>query len=79
MSSNLPAQERLLRFSPRENPNILALGSYERPLGDSMVNLLPVASLTCVDSFMGPGTEKRFDANLREYAGRFEKNVAAKY
>ena len=60
--------------------HILELGSLEGRSAIAWLNLLPRAKITCVDAFFDPGTEttnavtqRRFDENLAEYAGRVEK------
>lgn len=60
--------------------SILEVGSYEGRSAIVLLEMLPHAHLTCVDTFAGgpdlpdlDGVEERFDSNLEPYAGRFEK------
>lgn len=72
----------------REQPlNVLEIGSWEGRSAIFFLRYLPSCHLTCIDSFAGsaehalrlkwstelPHIEQRFDANLAEFAGRFEK------
>ena len=77
-----------LLASRREQPlEVLEIGSWEGRSALFFLNFLPQCRLTCIDTFLGsaehalrpswaaalPGIEARFDANLAEFAGRFEK------
>ena len=67
--------------------DVLEIGSWEGRSAIFFLRYLPSCRLTCIDSFAGsaehalrlkwsrqlPHIEQRFDANLAEFAGRFEK------
>jgi predicted O-methyltransferase YrrM len=66
---------------------VLEIGSWEGRSALFFLNFLPASHLVCVDTFGGnvehhineyfaalvPETERKFDANLAAFAGRFEK------
>jgi predicted O-methyltransferase YrrM len=70
---------------------ILEIGSWEGRSALFFLNYFPACRLTCVDTFGGnvehhrneyfaalvPETERKFDANLAAFAGRFEKRKGA--
>ncbi len=66
--------------SRRQHPlNILEIGSFEGRSAIFWLRFFPNCRLTCADPFVatamhdGEATERRFDANLSEFDGRFTK------